>query len=333
MRKIIFLLFIIFLFINCDSYKVIYTSNIVVAGTLINSEKNMCYVYLWNNNIIEFIDDSCSYPTSVFYKDGKASICGYSSLEDCYADYFYSTFWQNGNKVLLSETNSYASDLFISENNTYITGYIDRRTWFSSDPDTLACYWKNNIYFALSDTYSMANSIYVKNGNIYIAGNKAYQEYQKFVYITSAIYWENDIEHFISTTRSDAITIFVDDINVYILVNERDNQYCWKNGTRIDLPNSFYGYKIQSIDNDVYIVGHETISNSDLTIPCYLKNFEIHYLPHSKSGNATSICSDKVGNIYISGVSDNQACYWFNDEQYLLGIENITDATFIYFKY
>ena len=93
-------------------------------------------------------------------------------------------YWKNGiiNYLSGGEINSFASDIFINNNDVYTVGNI----WNSTTLVATATMWKNETPQALSDArpFASANSISINNNIIYIIGYEEDETRQQF-----AKYW------------------------------------------------------------------------------------------------------------------------------------------------
>ncbi|RAV29550.1 hypothetical protein DN748_08645 [Sinomicrobium soli] len=97
-------------------------------------------------------------------------------------------YWKNGESIVLGtgDQESEARDIFIEDNDVYVTGWEKIRRPSGSGTVSVARYWKNGEATDLTDgSYrAEANSIFVLDGEVYVAGVE-YMEQR------SATYWKN----------------------------------------------------------------------------------------------------------------------------------------------
>ncbi|MBI9036188.1 MAG: hypothetical protein JEZ03_17140 [Bacteroidales bacterium] len=106
-------------------------------------------------------------------------------------------YWENNNKIMLGNEPGYVSEIFVEDNNVYITGYL-----LQEDYSTKPCYWKNDSLILLPGNSGWAYTIAISNSDIYIAGvmQKGYESYP--------CYWKNGKLEKLSEQYGEAASIF-----------------------------------------------------------------------------------------------------------------------------
>jgi len=103
------------------------------------------------------------------------------------------TLWINGLTWTLSNSESYANSVYVSDSDVYVAG----SAW------SVATVWKNGVAQTLSNSESYASSIYVSGSDVYVAGRVGFGQSQ------IATVWRNDVAQPLSNIPSEAVSVFV----------------------------------------------------------------------------------------------------------------------------
>jgi hypothetical protein len=232
-------------------------------------------------------------------------------------------YWKNGEKVVLSNRESYANSIFVAGNDVYVAG----REW--GETKSSAVYWKNGAAVYLSGG-NEAKSIYVAGNDVHVAGIEG----------TFARYWKNRERIQLEGNGYEANSVFVAGNDVYIAggssyVDESNGdhdyiqQACyWKNGKQVVLDEYRYCPVATSVfvsGNDVFVASNGGYNeNKQVWNLKYWKNDQEVIVEESNLsyGGKTSLFVS--GNdVYISGTQRYGtdmyvAKYWKNKQATIL---------------
>ncbi|WP_156307970.1 hypothetical protein [Sphingobacterium endophyticum] len=232
-------------------------------------------------------------------------------------------FHKNGNEYMLAydgNVSATASDIFVSQGNVYVVGFINSDLTWQYHPKT-AVLWKNGKLQKLetptSAIRSEAKAVFVSNSDVYVAGR-----YIKTGGKWVACVWKNgkatDLTDGRHTARLYDIHVVGNDTYVagYEINEEIGTQgKYWKNGIPTVLENrndeNLVPNQITVLGSDIYVVGSGFVGDSQ-TVQ-YWKNGKQHILPTKTSpvNYGQSITTDH-NNVLIGGTVDNQPMVWKN---------------------
>ncbi|WP_271783233.1 hypothetical protein [Aquimarina algiphila] len=236
-------------------------------------------------------------------------------------------YWKNGEKTILSNTNSSASSIFVTDNDdVYVAG---------SEGDK-AVYWKNGAKTILEENDAVVNDIWVsQNDIVHAVGDKkdlTSQATDKY----EAIYWKNDQENLLYQGEK-AVNILVKDETVYIVGYFKNGEVgYWKDGVQVILPEDNViivdCHSIYINNNNLYIAANIiTQESAPNTIGAYWLNNNLEELPETEN-NSSSVTDITVVDekLYATGFEKDinnkkRPVYWagitkeylpFNDINY-----------------
>ncbi|HMR85354.1 MAG TPA: hypothetical protein PKE30_19555 [Niabella sp.] len=190
---------------------------------------------------------------------------------------------------------SYASGMFLSGNDVYVTGVI-----FESNVPT-AVYWKNGNLVQLSSA-ATATGIYVEGNDVYVCGVKG----------AAATYWKNGIA---TTLESNAFTsdITVKNEEVFVAGYTVNAAKYWKNGAPVQLESQNGGgaSSISLSGNDIY-VGGAIKNEKGFMVAVYWKNGNLVRLSNGMNNAKTNDLYINGGDLYAAGFDGSKAVYWKN---------------------
>ncbi|MCF7915961.1 MAG: hypothetical protein K9L66_12405 [Spirochaetaceae bacterium] len=248
---------------------------VYTAGFYVNSAGNSVACYWIDGQRTDLYNDSTTdgddaRATGIFFDGTDVYVSGYLNA----GSEARAVYWKNnsgGQIALHSDLISQARDIYVYNNNVYVSGYTGLQ---------VACYWINGASNR-SDLpyagYSIANAIFVdeSDGTVYTAGLDFTIENGN-----EACYWENSLKVSLSNVDSTANDIYVAGGNVYIaggyVHNAPVKAACyWLNNSAgmVELykgSNTAEAYGIQVQDGDVYISGF--INNGTYNTAGYWEN-------------------------------------------------------------
>jgi len=200
--------------------------------------------------------------------------------------------WKDGvAEYPVSNGNSRATSVFVSDSNVYVAGYeYEGENSSYSDPSPRrAVVWKNGVAHYLTDrtVRSAAYSVFVSNGDVYVAGGV--YENNDF-YSGRAVVWKNGVAQYLTDEAvrwSTATSVFISDSDVYVA----GSGTLWKNGVK---QSGTYGggTSVFVSGNDVYVVVSNTL----------WKNGTAQRLTAERSMATSVFVSD--GDVYVVGYDE-----------------------------
>lgn len=328
-RNVLFLL-VSFLLFSCkdDNTKLPADKQAILYSVGVKNAK----IKLWKDNNSSTIHDSLliSNAFSIYVNESDVYISG---IEKNSNNRYVAKVWKNGIPQILTNLNetiteSFAKDIFISKNKTYVVGYETvlgnrARIWIDGIKEELDGGSKGHVS-------SSANAIKISNDIVYVAGTSG--KNGKNI----ASIWKNNTFTPLSedTKNSEANDIAILGDDVYVVGNEENGNgsvrvaVLWKNGKKQELTkglnsNTASANSIALKDNDIYIVGFERKNNGAIVAMLWKNKVPQELTDDATSSNdarANSIVIYK-NDIYIGGFKNGKAAIWKNGK-----IQNLTDA-------
>ena len=195
---------------------------------------------------------ACSKDESPVTKEPSIYIAGntyYSNTDD-----FVATLWKDGNSSFLTDKTTYseANDLFVTNTDVYVGGYIS-----GSNENSIATIWKNGnpTYLADETISSYVNAIHVAGSDVYAVGN----EWNSETETGGSQLWKNGEKTAIGNNIR-AKDIFVHKSDIYVVGNNGGTAVLWKNGTITELSDETSPARALAVyanDTDVYVIGQQ----------------------------------------------------------------------------
>jgi hypothetical protein len=257
----------------------------------------------------------------------------------------YAALWLNGVARRISDNDSEAFAVFVSNRDVYVAGYESDCSW----PE-YATLWKNGVALRLRK-FSCATSVFVSGDDVYVAGTTQSSdgiELNKEPDSTDlieigieppclhlAMLWKNGAPQFLPPSQgglcSFAEDVFVSGSDVYVAGweadflggSDRQNAVLWKNGVPQVLPPSpgydrSKAWDVFASGADVYVSGRERAGRRDTyrSRPAQWKNGVPDAWQMVKQARYYDSASAPNGDVYLVGVEgvedDCRATVWKN---------------------
>jgi hypothetical protein len=155
--------------------------DVYVVGHYVDNNylSNFCY---WKNGVCTVLESDTA-PWGGMREAGSIQVSG----NDVYCIRYPGGrgYWKNGIPVLDSFENARTKNIFVLDNDVYVTGHYQSRDYSSGKNNTVACYWKNG---EKTDLFrgSPASSFVSSGGSVFTAASRDADNNQIFSY------WKND---------------------------------------------------------------------------------------------------------------------------------------------
>lgn len=213
-----------------------------------------------------------------------------------------------------------ADDIFTSQGDVYVAGYINSDKTFLYKPK-IAALWKNGVIQSLempaSTLASEARALFVSGPDVYVAGR-----YRKNGGKWIACVWKNGKITDVTDGSNEArlYDIYVLGNDIYLTGYEINDDIgtrgeYWKNGTRYLLENkndeNIVPRQMFVVGDDVHVIG--TGYGGDSQKVLYWKNGVQFIFPHKPvSLNYGLAIAISGNNVYVGGTADHQPTVWRN---------------------
>ncbi len=330
----IFGLILSFVFASLFSQANVFSQDVYIAGTELNSNEIYVAKY-WKNLEAHDVTDGTfnAMARSIFVTGNDLFVAGYEKNEK---NKTVAKYWKNNIPIDLTDgdRNAWANAIFVSGTDIYVAGWED-----GPNGNCTAKFWKNGAPFILSDagTNAQAHSLFVQSNDVYVVGFKEKTVYANYKLVTNkcAVLWKNGIEYELTdgSREANATSVYISGNDVYICGYEGEGLLtypkCWKNQDEIKIDTDTKHGKMNSIcvdTNNIFAVG--TSNNKNCTI-LWKNNTEIA-LPNTSGRNSFGTSIFVLDNdVYISEYAYNKnyvatARFWKNNDVYPLstGIKN-----------
>jgi hypothetical protein len=155
-------------------------SDVFIAGLVLTKKNNQFPTY-WKNGEINWLNASPRHSngglygnaTSIYVSGSNVYVAGRITGEN-FAQ--VAVYWKNGVTTKLDSGSSYASSVYVSENDVYVGGFNNQG----------GVYWKNGTAVNLAPA-SAVNSIFVTGNDVYACGYAMTESMSN----TVGVYWKN----------------------------------------------------------------------------------------------------------------------------------------------
>ncbi|MBN8652452.1 MAG: hypothetical protein J0L67_13550 [Cytophagales bacterium] len=198
------------------------------SNNLISVWEDSClgFVFTKDGSVQPVVDTASFFPVGLAVAGNSVYLAG--NAKGYYGGGFlwsnmFAQYWKDGQLIFREREHSVVSNIFIHENDIYLSGYLHRKDSSTHEGYNIACYWKNGQLVELekrSSAGSRATSIFVTDSGVFVLGDLNFKP----------VYWKNGVvTHVTYLQTASATTIFVKGSDVYVGGSIDGHPAYWKN--------------------------------------------------------------------------------------------------------